>query len=139
MTENKFSKELVIDGTGGILGRIAAHAAKQSLFGKNVFIVNCNDALITGNKAVTVKKYKHARSRGGSAQKGPFLTKNPERIMKRTVRGMLSYKQGRGLAAYKRIMCYNEIPQELEGKDKISLKKEIKFKAIALKDLGRWM
>ena len=139
MTENKFSKELVIDCTGGVLGRIAAHAAKQSLFGKSVFIINCNEALITGSKAVTVEKYKHARSRGGSAQKGPFLTKNPERIMKRTIRGMLSYKQGRGLAAYKRVICYNGVPAELESKEKINLKKEIKLKAITLKDLGRWM
>ena len=139
MNEKLNSKELIIDASGGILGRIASHAAKQSLFGKKIYIVNCNEALITGGKANIINKYKHARSRGGSAQKGPFLTKNPEKIMKRAVRGMLSYTQGRGLAAYRRVICYNIVPQELENREKILLKREIKFKAITLKDLGRWM
>ncbi len=139
MSEKKFSKELVIDATEGILGRIASHAAKQSLLGKNVFIVNCNEVMVSGDKAMIIDKYKRARRRGGSTQKGPFISKSPERIMKRTVRGMLSYTQGRGLAALKRVICYNKVPAELEGKDKITLKREIKFKAIKLSDLSRWM
>ncbi len=139
MKEKILLNEIVIDATQGVLGRIASFAAKKSLLGKNIFIVNCREALITGNKEMILQKYINARRRGGSAQNGPYLNKNPERIMKRTIRGMLSYKQGRGLSAYKRILCYNTIPKELEGKDKIELKREIKFKAIKLSDLSRWM
>ena len=133
------NKEIIIDATKGILGRVAAYAAKQSLLGKEVKIINCNDVLITGNKHNILQRYQAARRRGGSAQKGPFLTKVPERIMKRTVRGMLSYKQGRGLAAYKRIMCYNKVPAELEGKKSMRLEREIKVKAIKLQDMSRLM
>src|SRR3989344_3097656 len=129
--------EIVIDATGGVLGRIAAYAAKQSLLGKNVKIVNCRDATITGEKTMILDKYKKARARGGSTQKGPNFPKSPERIMKRTVRGMLSYKQGRGLAAFKRVICYNQTPAEFEKTNKISLKREIKLRAIKLSELSK--
>jgi len=142
-TNNKINrnihKEIVIDATDGVLGRIASYAAKHSLFGKNVKIVNCNDAIITGDKKMILEKYKAARRRGGAAMNGPHFPKHPERIMKRTVRGMLSYTQGRGLEAFKRVMCYNEVPAELQGKDKITLKREIKVKAIKLSELCRWL
>ncbi len=133
------NKTIVIDATEGILGRVASHAAKQSLLGNDIKIVNCNEVMITGNKNMIIAKYKRARARGGSAQKGPNFPKSPERIMKRTVRGMLSYKQGRGLAAYKRVICYNTVPAELEKTEKITLKREIKVNAIKLSDLCRWM
>ena len=132
-------KEIIIDAAGGILGRIASYAAKQSLLGKSIKIVNCNDAMITGDKKMILKKYKAARSRGGAAMNGPHFPKHPERIMKRTVRGMLDYTRGRGLDAFKRVMCYNEVPAEIQGKDKIYMKREIKVKAIKLGELCRWV
>src|SRR3989344_9168599 len=132
-------KIIIIDAAGGILGRIASYAAKQSLYGRSIKIVNCNDAMITGDKKMILEKYKASRRRGGAAMNGPHFPKHPERIMKRTVRGMLSYTQGRGLEAFKRVMCYNEVPAELQGKDKITLKREIKVKAIKLSELCRWL
>ncbi|MBU0761328.1 MAG: 50S ribosomal protein L13 [Nanoarchaeota archaeon] len=128
--------KIIIDAAEGALGRIAGFAAKQSLLGKEVVIVNCNDAMITGSPRTTIAKYAQKRARGGSAQKGPYFPKSPERIMKRTVRGMLSYKQTRGRQALKRIICYNQTPSEFEDAEKISMKREIKVKAIKLKKLS---
>ena len=61
----------------------------------------------------------------------------PERIVKRAVRGMLPHKQARGREALKRVMCYNVVPSELEGKEMISLKRELKVKPVELKRLSR--
>lgn len=124
--------KIVIDASEGVLGRVAAFAAKQSLFGKSVTIVNCNKAIITGNVRGTVANYKQKRARGGSALKGPNFPKSPERLMKRTIRGMLSHRQGRGKEALKRIICYNEVPAEFENSEKISMKREVKTKFVPL-------
>jgi len=123
---------VVIDATGGMLGRIAAYAAKQALLGKTIRIVNCNEILITGRKKSILEEYKAARARGGSALKGPNFPRPPEKIMKRTIRGMLPYKKGRGADALKKIRCYNKVPVEFESAEKVSLKRELKTRAIKL-------
>ena len=128
---------IVLDATNAVLGRISAYAAKQALLGQNVIIVHCNHAIITGNKRTTINDYLQTRGRGGHSLNGPFFPKNPERIMKRTIRGMLAYTQQRGLDAFKRVMCYNDVPKEYESAKKITLTKELKTKAISLKELSR--
>ena len=130
-------KEIVIDASHGTLGRIASYVAKQALLGKTIAIVNCNEVLVTGKRAATLKEYSEKRARGGSSLKGPNFPRHPERIMKRTIRGMLSYKQARGSQALDRVKCYNSIPAELEQTKKISLKREIKVKAIKLKEISK--
>jgi len=128
--------KVVIDASAGVLGRIASYAAKQSLLGKDVFVVNCSKALISGKKAMILEEYKKAMYRGGFALKGPFFIKrSPERLMKRTIRGMLSYKQGRGNQAFKKIRCYNEIPSSLADEKTISFKKQIKVAALPMSEL----
>ncbi|MEK6929016.1 MAG: 50S ribosomal protein L13 [Nanoarchaeota archaeon] len=129
-------KTIVIDASNGVLGRIASYAAKQALLGKSVVIINCNNSLITGKKRSTIEEYKIKRKRGGHSLKGPHYPKSPEMIMKRTIRGMLSYKQGRGLDAFKRIKCHHGIPSSYETSQKISLKKELNTKTISLFELS---
>ncbi|MEK6825809.1 MAG: 50S ribosomal protein L13 [Nanoarchaeota archaeon] len=137
-SEKKLSQNtLVIDASGGILGRIASHAAKQALLGKNVIIVNCKHVLITGRRSTAIREYNAIRRRGGSSLKGPFFPKNPERIVKRTVRGMLNYQQQRGLDAFKRVMCYNEVPLELANISKIKLVRQITAQTTDLEDLSK--
>ena len=96
-TENSMKAEIVIDAKEGVLGRIASYAAKQALLGKSVIIVNCNQILVTGKRSMIILEYNKARRRGSASLKGPFFPKYPERLMKRTVRGMLNYQQQRGL------------------------------------------
>lgn len=124
--------EIIVDATDGMVGRVASYAAKQALLGKKVILVNCREALVTGKQNEIMERYKQAVARGGSAQKGPNFPRSPERIMKRTVRGMLSFRQLRGREALKRIICYNKTPAEYEAREKISLKRPVKFKAMKL-------
>lgn len=130
-------KTIIIDATGATLGRLASYSAKQSILGKEVIVVNCDKAIITGRPRMSIKEYQLKKGRGGSSQKGPNFPRSPERIVKRTVRGMLSYKQGRGEAALDRIKCYNHVPTEFENSEKIKMEENKKIKTMTLKELSR--
>ncbi|MCQ1534578.1 50S ribosomal protein L13 [Methanosarcina sp. KYL-1] len=111
----------VIDANGLILGRLASVVAKQLLSGdENIFIVNAEKAVISGSRAATLKEYRETRVRGAT-EFGPYFPKRPERILKRTVRGMLPYKRARGKDAMSRLKVYVGIPAELKGADMITL------------------
>jgi len=130
--------EVVIDGSGAILGRLASHVAKQSLLGKKVIVVNCDRVIIAGNRTNIVAEWSHATRRGGHSLKGPFVPrKNSEKMVKRTIRGMLSYRQGRGLDAFKRIRCYATVPTEYESAKKITLLRPKKNQTIQLSELSK--
>jgi large subunit ribosomal protein L13 len=138
--ENKTKEtrpEVVIDAANSILGRMASYAAKQALLGKNVIIVNCNHTLLTGRRRMVIGEYGHSRRRGGRSLNGPHFPKNPERIVKRTVRGMLSYTQQRGLDALKRVMCYNLVPKEYESSKKVTFPSTTKSRTMSLGDLSK--
>ena len=114
--------KIVIDGDNAILGRLASYAAKQTLLGKYVAVVNCEKVMISGGRAKTLESYRVVRARGGHAQKGPYFPTQPAMIVKRTIRGMLSHKEGRGAAAFKRIRCYEGIPKEFAETKKEKIK-----------------
>lgn len=130
---------VIIDGVGAVLGRLASTAAKQALLGKLVIIVNCEHVLITGARRNTIiAEWQQAARRGGFSLKGPNLPKrHPERMVKRTIRGMLSYKQQRGLQAWKRIRCYTGVPDEYVKMQKMTLKRQLTTTAIQLSELAR--
>lgn len=131
------NEQIVIDAKNAVVGRVASHAAKQALLGKKVAIVNCNDALISGRRGMVIEHYSHMRSRGKGAQKGPIVPRVAERLMKRTIRGMLAYTQKRGEEALDRVRCYNEVPKEFEAAKKISLAKEMKIKTTKLGEVAK--
>jgi len=131
------SEEIVIDAEGAVLGRLASYAAKQALLGKSIVIVNCEKAVITGRRRFIIEDYKEKRGRGGASLNGPHFPKSSERIVKRTIRGMLSYTQGRGLAAFKRIICHDKTPKEYEAAKKITLVRELKTRSLGLSEVSK--
>jgi large subunit ribosomal protein L13 len=114
-------KMIVIDATDLILGRLSAYAAKQSLLGETIRIVNAEKAVITGtpNYVLTAQMRKRIM---GAPLIGPYYPRMPERIVKRTIRGMLSYKKPRGKEAYARIRCYAGIPDEFKSEKLVTFK-----------------
>jgi len=127
--------EIIIDATESVAGRISTFAAKQALLGKKVAVVNCEKAIMTGDRKMVIAKFEEKRARGGHAQKGPYHHKNPELIIKRAIRGMLPYKYERGATAFDRVKCYNEVPPKYSASEKISLKRPINSKFIYLSQL----
>jgi len=127
---------IAIDATRSAIGRVASFAAKEALKGKKIDIVNCNEALILGTKKTILDHYKQRKARGGSAQRGPNISRLPYLIMKRTIRGMLPYKNERGKTALGNIKCHDAVPEELKGKETISLQRPLKIKGIKLSKLS---
>jgi large subunit ribosomal protein L13 len=131
------NQKVVIDGKNAALGRLASFVAKQALMGKEIAIINCDEVVVSGKPKSVIMEYREMRQKGGAGLHGPFFPKSPERIVKRTIRGMLSYKQGRGGDAFKRVKCYNDSPSEFDNAKKITAGKEKKIKTIKLKELSR--
>lgn len=112
--------ERVIDAKDLILGRMATYVAKVALLGDTVVVVNAEKAVVTGNKKVVIKRYIQRRARGDPFS-GPFYPRMSDRFVRRAIRGMLPYKKGRGLEAYKKVKCYTGVPEEFARIEKETL------------------
>lgn len=95
-----------------ILGRMASTVAKRLLKGETITIVNAEKAVISGKKKSRVREAKEFLQ-VGHPRKGPFHNRRPDRIVRRTVRGMLPYKQPKGKQAYKRLKVFIGAPEKL--------------------------
>ncbi len=111
---------MIIDAKNMILGRLGTFVAKKALLGEDIVIINCGEAIITGNKKEIFAKYK-ARMDRGTHVKGPFYFRVADKFVKRTIRGMLPYKKEKGDKAFKRIMCYCEVPEKYKDKEAVSI------------------
>ena len=129
----------IIDGKNAVLGRLASYVAKQALKGEDVVVLNCEEVIITGKKISLEKDFARKRSRVGSSQKGPKLSKTSEKMVKRTIRGMLpDHRSGRGRVAFKKIRCYNKVPKEFQNAKKIIAGKEKRNKFSTIKEFAKW-
>jgi len=99
----------VVDASGQIIGRFASALAKRLLFGEEIVVVNAEKALITGSKAWLTAEFRHRRD-VGSQRRGPFYPRRADRILHRTIRGMLPYQEPRGRAALKRLQVFIDVP-----------------------------
>ena len=128
----------IIDGKNAVLGRLASYVAKEALKGEEIAVLNCNEVIITGNKKNIQEEFKEKRSKIGSGQKGPKVSRLSYRIVKRAIRGMLpDHRTGRGREAWKRIKCHDKVPKEFEDKKKIVSGKENKVKHVLVKELSK--
>jgi large subunit ribosomal protein L13 len=132
---------MIINAENLILGRLSSYAAKKALLGEEIHIVNCEKAVITGSKENILSKYEK-RIKMGTPFKGPFLSRSSDKIVKRTIRGMLSHRQFRGKEALKSIKCYNGIPdsfkdQKFETIKKANMEKLKNLRFIYVKDLAK--
>lgn len=112
--------EIYINANNLIVGRIGSYSAKKALLGNNVRVLNCEKAVVTGNRKNVLGKFTRLREIGNTSN-GPFLPRMPDRFLRRTIRGMLPYKKPRGRDAFKRIMCYIGVPEEFKDKKMITL------------------
>jgi len=131
---------MIINAENLILGRLASYVAKQALLGEEVVIVNCEKAVITGSKKNILEKYKRKR-RMGDTFKGPFFPRMPDRLVRRSIRGMLTYKKDKGSKAFKRIMCYISLPdrfkdEKLETIESANIKKLKNLKFMNIKTIS---
>ncbi len=132
---NETSREIVIDGSGLILGRLASIVAKKLLEGYKVTVVNVDKIVVSGRPSEVVKYYKQTiltvRSHHSHKWR-PKRPRSPIRLFKSAVRGMLPKHNRRGREALKRLKAYIGVPEDYRGKD------FVRFKEADAQRLGRW-
>jgi len=106
----------IIDAKGLILGRLASSVAKRLLQGETVIVLNAEKAAISGKRQQIVTEAKTFLE-VGHPRKGPFHPRRPDRIVSRTIRGMLPRQKPKGQQAYKRLRVYLGAPLEFENKE----------------------
>ena len=111
----------LINADGLIVGRMASKVAKKLLNGEKVIIVNAEKAVISGRKKSKVAEAKEFLE-VGAPRRGPFHYRRPDRILRKTVRGMLPFKQPKGKKALKKLKVFISVPEDLKDQQMSTVK-----------------
>ncbi|MHA1310906.1 MAG: 50S ribosomal protein L13 [Candidatus Helarchaeota archaeon] len=134
----------IIDATNLILGRMASIVAKRLLLGEKIVIINAEKAVISGKYHQIIESYKERLNIRTLTNplKGPFHPRKPDRIVRKTIRGMLPWKKPRGKKAFHNLRVYIGIPEKYQN-NKLKLEKldsasvsRLKEKYIHISDLA---
>jgi len=137
------NKEMIIDASDLILGRMASVIAKRLLKGETIIVINAEKALMSGSRRSKVQeaKKKLRITSLGSPKYGPFHQRRPDLILRRTVRGMLPSNRPRGKEAYKRLKVYIGVPNEYANKSAEALNEasstKLRASVISLGELAK--
>lgn len=130
----------LVNADGLILGRMASVVAKKLLNGEKVVIVNAEKAVISGKKKSKVAEAKEFLEVGAPMQ-GPFHYRRPDRILRKTVRGMLPFKQPKGKTALKKLKIFISVPEDLKDQPLVSIEEaqaaKLKGPYLTLADLAK--
>jgi large subunit ribosomal protein L13 len=99
----------VVDVSGLVLGRAASAIAQRLLKGESIVVVNAEKSVVTGSRQNVLAFYTANRARG-SKRTGPHYPRYPDRIFRRTVRGMVPHLKTRGKEAMERLDVYIGVP-----------------------------
>jgi large subunit ribosomal protein L13 len=111
---------MIIDGEGLVLGRLASKISKLILAGESVTVINAEKIMISGSRDWAYAKYKQRIDRASISNPrdmGPKYPRRPDDIFRRTVRGMIPYKQPKGRVAFKLLKVYVGVPKEFEAQE----------------------
>jgi large subunit ribosomal protein L13 len=115
------SKQAVtfVNAEGQIVGRMGSKVAKLLLNGEEVVILNAEKAVFSGKKKSKIAEA-HLFLEVGAPARGPFHYRRPDRYLRKTLRGMVPFKQPKGKAAYKRLKVFMGVPAEFKDQKMIS-------------------
>jgi large subunit ribosomal protein L13 len=116
------SKKTVIDGEGLILGRLSSMVAKRLLAGEQIELVNAEKIVVSGAKKMIIDREKEFLGVGGH-EKGPVHYRQPHRIVRKTIRGMLPHRKAHGREAFRRLKVHIGVPEEFEAAEKETIEK----------------
>jgi large subunit ribosomal protein L13 len=120
MTSQKGHRsEIIVDATDCIAGRVCSHVSKLLLAGNRVAVVNSENAMLSGNRYMTINLYKRYLEINSVTNPihGPFHPRRPDTILTRMIRGMVPKTKTSGVEAFKRLRVYIGIPDELKNKN----------------------
>lgn len=113
MSLAEFDADLVVDARDCVLGRVATQVAERALAGDRVAVVNAEDAVITGRREDILSKFEDRAELG--SDKGPAYPRRPDRIFKRSVRGMVPFKKETGREALSNVRIYVGNPHDKDA------------------------
>lgn len=124
-----FEKEIVIDGRGHLLGRLASKVAKELLNGQRVVVVRCELLLRSGSLFRNKLKYHEFLRKGMNTnpRRGQFHYRSPSRIFWRVVRGMLPHKTPKGGIALGHLKVFEGIPYPYDQKRRMVVPDALKI------------
>ncbi len=129
----------IYDADNQILGRLSSVVAKELLGGEKIIVVNAEKTVLSASKEFAIRHYKNKHERGDPFH-GPFFPKQPERILRRTIRGMLPWDRTTGRKAYRNLRVFIGTPEEFKGKPAEKVKnadaEKLKTKYITLGELS---
>lgn len=128
--------EKIIDASDQILGRLSSKIAKNLLNGEKIIVINAEKVIVTGNPKTVVERFSAKRKRG-DPHHGPYYPKNPNSILKRSVRGMIPYKKTKGRIAMKKLTVYSKNPKNLKGEKIGKTRNDIECKYITLEKISK--
>ena len=105
----------IIDVSNHVVGRLATNLAKRLLKGEEIVLINADKAIITGGRDAILTEFKWRRF-VGSERKGPYYPRMSDRILRRSIRGMLPWRRSPGKAALRRLQVFVGTPDEYAGK-----------------------
>jgi large subunit ribosomal protein L13 len=109
----KSPKVTLVNAEGLIVGRMCSKVAKLLLNGQEVIFLNSEKAVFSGKRKSKIAEA-HLFLEVGAPERGPFHYRRPDRFLRKTVRGMLPFKQPKGKNAYKRLKAYMGVPVEFK-------------------------
>ena len=135
MSVAEFDADVVVDARDCILGRVASQVAERALDGERVAVVNAERTVVTGREEQIKEKYLDRRGHG--SDRGPHYPKRPDRIFKRSIRGMLPYKRPRGREAFENVRVYVGNPyEEAERLEDTSLDRLSNIRFVSLGEIS---
>jgi large subunit ribosomal protein L13Ae len=116
-----FEKEIIIDGRGHLVGRLASIVAKQILRGQRVVVVRCEGLNISGSLFRNKLKYHEFLNKSCNTNPRRHFKhySSPSRMFWRSTRGMLPHKEQRGLDALQHLKVFEGIPYPYDQKKRM--------------------
>ena len=107
-----FEKEIIIDGKGHLLGRLASVVAKELLNGQRIIVVRTEKINISGSLFRNKIKYAEFKRKKmvHNPRRGATHYRAPSRLFWRAVRGMLPHKTPKGAIALGRLKAFEGVP-----------------------------
>jgi large subunit ribosomal protein L13 len=114
---------ILADAHNTVAGRLASVVAKELLQGEHVIVINAEKAVLSGDRASLIQQYKERLGiRTLTAPwKGPLHPRQPDRMLRRIIRGMVPWKKDRGRKAMKRLRVFVGTPEGVKSKRQLDL------------------
>ena len=124
-----FEREIIIDGKGHLVGRLASKVAKEILRGQRCVVVRCEALIFSGSLFRNKLTYHEFLNKSCNTNPRRHFKhfRSPSRMFWRTLRGMLPHKSAKGAAALQKLKVFEGIPFPYDTKKRMVVPEALKI------------